>query len=141
MATTTMEKELLALEREYWDSMITKDPTVATRLTADESIVVGAHGVGTVTSKNIGSMVQTDDWKLKRYEFSDVACLPIDDNNAIIAYRVKEELEVDGKPVSFTAHDATVWTKRKGKWVSTLHTESVAGDAYGRDKQPQGRNN
>ena len=40
--------EITALEREYWDSMITKDPRVAQRLTADESLVVGAQGVNQV---------------------------------------------------------------------------------------------
>ena len=31
--------------------------------------------------------------------------------------------------------DATVWTRRNGKWVSAFHTECVAGDPYGRDKK------
>jgi hypothetical protein len=57
------------------------------------------------------------------------------DDIAIVAYPVHEDLHVDGKKVSFDAFDATVWIKKNGKWVTVLHTESLAGDPFGRDKR------
>ncbi len=134
MAGTDMESEILALEREYWNSMITKDPNVATRLTADRSIVVGAQGVGVVSKQEIGSMVKSDQWSLKRFEFSDVKFTSTDENTAIIAYSVKEELEVGGKALVLEANDASVWRRRDGAWECVLHTESVKGDPFGRDR-------
>ena len=134
MATNAIDKEIIAVEREYWDSMISKDPSVATRLTADESLIVGAHGVSTVSSKTIGAMVQSDGWKLKKYEFSDIKVTLPSKDLALIGYHVREELEVEGKPVTFEANDSTVWERKNGKWASILHTESVAGDPFGRDR-------
>jgi hypothetical protein len=132
--TTTVEQEILGLEREYWDSMISKDPKVATKLTAKRSIITGAQGVSTVSSDTIGEMVQTDRWKLKSYEFSDVTASAPTPDLAILAYHVKEELEVEGKPLTLEANDSTVWLRQDGKWVSVLHTESLAGDPFGRDR-------
>ena len=134
MASNAIDKEITALEREYWDSMMTKDPRVATRLTAAESVIVGAQGVSTVTPKTIGPMVESDGWKLKKYEFSDIKVSSPAPDFAVIAYKVKEDLEVEGKPVSFVANDSTAWMRENGRWVSILHTESIAGDPFGRDR-------
>jgi hypothetical protein len=134
MATTSIDKEIIAVEREYWDSMISKDPSVATRLTADESVIVGAQGVSTVTSQGIGEMVKSEGWKLKKYDFSDVKVMSPAKDIAIVAYHVREELEVEGKPVTLEANDSTTWIRKDGKWVSAAHTESVAGDPFGRDR-------
>jgi hypothetical protein len=59
----------------------------------------------------------------------------IGDDIAIVAYPVHEDLHVEGKKVSLDAFDATVWVKKNGKWVTVLHTESLAGDPFGRDKR------
>ena len=138
MAADSIDQEIIALEKEYWDSMITKDPSVATRLTADESIIVGAQGIGVVSSDNIGQMVQSEGWKLRGYEFTGVQVKPLGPDNAIVAYHVTEDLEVDGEMLTLEANDSTVWTRNGGKWVAVLHTESLAGDPFGRDKKGAG---
>jgi hypothetical protein len=134
MAALQMDREILALEREYWESMITRDPRVATRLTAQESIIVGAQGVGTVSKQEIGSMVNSDKWRLKKFEFGDIKFKSMDENTAIIAYTVKEELDVEGKPLTLEASDSSVWSRRGGKWECVLHTEALKGDPFGRDR-------
>jgi len=132
MANT--ESEILALEREYWQSMIMKDSAVATRLTADRSIVVGAQGVGMVSKQQMGVMIKSDKWTLKKFEFSNVTFNSIDENTAVIAYGVKEELEVDGKQLSLDANDSSVWSRRNGTWECVAHTEAIKGDPFGRDR-------
>ncbi len=134
MATANVDHEILALEREYWDAMISKDPQVATRLTADESIVIGPQGVDKVSKKDIGSMLTSEKWKLKKYEFSGVTFSKPDKETAVIAYTVKEDLEVDGTLLSLEANDSTLWVRRGGKWLCMLHTETPKGDPFGRDR-------
>ena len=132
MAST--ESEILALEREYWRSMIEKDSAVASRLTADQSIIVGAQGVGMVSKQQIGILIQSDKWTLKKFEFSNVTFNSIDENTAIIAYSVKENIEVDGKPLTLEANDSSVWSRRSGTWECVLHTEAIKGAPFGRDR-------
>lgn len=134
MATTSIDKEILALEREYWDAMVRKDPEPPSRLTADECLVVGPPGVTTVKGKDIAQMVTSHQGRIKSYDFSNVSCLKVDPNTAILAYHVKEEVEMEGKAFTVEANDATLWTKREGRWVSAFHTESIQGDPWGRDK-------
>jgi hypothetical protein len=43
MATATIERELLDLERQYWNAMKNKDAEAAMRLTDDKCIVTGAQ--------------------------------------------------------------------------------------------------
>ena len=134
MAAMQMDREILALEREYWQSMVTRNPEVATRLTAEQSIIVGTEGVGTVSKQEIGSMINSDKWRLKKFEFGDVKINSMDENTAIIAYTVKEDLDVEGKPLTLEASDSSVWSRRSGKWECVLHTESLKGDPFGRDR-------
>ena len=136
MASATIDREIMGLEREYWDSMISKDPKVASRLTADESVIVGAQGVSTVTSKTIGPMVQSDGWTLKRYDFSNVKVTAPGPDIAIVGYHVTEELEVEGKRLTMEANDSSTWIRQNGKWLCAAHTESIAGDPFGRDRTP-----
>ena len=57
------------------------------------------------------------------------------DDVAILAYRVHEELTVEGKPVTVEAADSSTWVHRDGRWVCAMHTESIAGDPFGRDRR------
>jgi hypothetical protein len=57
------------------------------------------------------------------------------DDVAVVAYTVHEKLTVDGQPVTLDAADASTWVRRNGRCVCALHTESVKGDPFGRDRR------
>ena len=59
---------------------------------------------------------------------------PQQGRTAIIAYRVREQISVDGEQVELDAYDSSAWHRRDGRWMCVLHTESIAGDPYGRDR-------
>jgi hypothetical protein len=59
----------------------------------------------------------------------------LQDDVAVVAYEVHEELTVDGKPVTLDAADSSTWVRRNGRWLCALHTEAIAGDPFGRDRQ------
>jgi ketosteroid isomerase-like protein len=135
MTTTTMEKELLAVEREYWDAIKEKDIDTVVRLTADKAVVVGAQGITELDKDTLSGMMMEQPWELKKYALDkDMHVLPLGKDIAMIAYKVKEDMTVEGKLTTLEAHDASVWLKQDGKWVCALHTESLAGDPFGRDK-------
>ena len=73
-------------------------------------------------------------WKLEAFEISHAIVRAVTDDVATVAYKVREKLTVDGKPLTLDAADASVWVRRGGNWVCALHTESVAGDPFGRDR-------
>ena len=131
-----LEKEILGLEEQFWQSMIDKDVKAALKLTADPCIVTGAQGVARIDAKTFAKMMEGGTWELHSYKFSDVKVEKISDDVAVIGYKVREDLTVDGKKLTMEAADASTWVKKGGNWVCALHTESVLGDPFGRDRKP-----
>lgn len=136
MATTTIEQELLGLEKQYWQAIKTGDVESALRLTDDSCIVTGALGVSRIDKPTFRSMMDASTYRLNDFEVSDPQVRLLRDDVAILAYKVHEELTVEGKPVSLDAADSSLWVRRDGEWVCAMHTESLTGDPYGRDRQP-----
>jgi uncharacterized protein (TIGR02246 family) len=137
MATKTIEDELLGLEKRYWQALQDQDVEAALRLTDEPCIVTGAQGVGMIDRKTLASMMKDANYTLKRFELKDGAQVRLlRDDVAIVAYQVHEELTVEGKPVSLDAADSSTWVRRDGRWLCAMHTEALAGDPFGRDRQP-----
>jgi hypothetical protein len=134
MQPPAIDTELLALEKQYWDAIKNKDGSAATRLSDDRCIVVGPHGIGEIDKQALAGMVERTSSELARYRFDDreVHIRAVSDSVAVIAYKVHEELIVDGKPTTMNAFDSSVWVRRESGWVCAMHTEAIAGDPYGR---------
>lgn len=137
MATKTIEQELLALERQYWQAIKDKDVDTAMRLTDDPCIVTGAQGVGRIDKNALAAMMKAAPYTVRDFEVNDDAQVRLlSDDVAILAYKVREELIVEGESVTLEAADASTWARRDGRWVCALHTESITGDPFGRDRHP-----
>jgi hypothetical protein len=137
MATTTATLELLDLERRFWDAMKDKDAQSAQRMTDDQCIVVGAQGVSSINPATMAKMTTEGEWELERYTFDDQNAQVrfLNDDVALVAYKVNEKVVVDGEELDVEANDSSVWVRRDGKWVCAMHTESLAGDPFGRDRR------
>ena len=130
------EKQFLDLERQYWQALQDRDAETALRLSDDPCIVSGAQGVASLDRRSMAGMLKQGGWQLRRFEIDpDVKLRMLGDDVAVLAYKVREELTVDGKPVKLEAADASTWVRRDGQWVCALHTESIAGDPFGRDRR------
>ena len=132
---TAKTQELLEHERRFWDAMRDKDGQAASDMTNERCIVVGAQGVSAVDPKTMERLTKEGNWKLERYTFDESTAQVqfLSDDIALVAYKVKEKLTVEGKPVNLEANDASVWVRTNGEWRCGMHTESLAGDPFGRD--------
>ena len=135
---TISDQELLALERSYWDALKAKDARTVGRLTAEDSTVAGSSGVSGLDPRSIAKMVETAPYKILDYRIDPqtVRVNRICDDAVAISYAVHEDLEVDGKPVKLDAFDSSVWKRTENGWTCLLHTESIKGDSFGRDRTP-----
>jgi len=138
MTRTISDQELLALERSYWDALKDRDARTVGRMTAEDSTVAGASGVAGFDPQSIARFMANATYRINDYRIdpSTVRINHIGDDVVAIAYGVQEDLEVDGKPVKLDAFDSSVWKQTDNGWVCVLHTESIKGDAYGRDRMP-----
>ena len=137
MATMTVEKELMQLEKQFWQAIKDRDAEAAIALTDEECIVSGAQGIARIDQDAMEAMMRDASYSLNRFRIADNPEVRlVNDDVATVAYKVHEELTVDGKPVTLEAAETSVWVRRDGRWVCALHTESLLGDPYGRDRQP-----
>jgi hypothetical protein len=125
-------RELMALEKKYWNAIKDKDSSTAASLSNDPCVVVGAQGVGVLDRTTLGRMLQGATYELKEFAFDDVHIRRVTDDVAVVAYKVKEDLVVEGQDVNLEAFDSSVWVRRNGEWICVVHTESIAGDPFGR---------
>jgi len=128
-------EELTELEHRYWESLRDQDAQAAAQMTADPCVVAGAQGVASIDRSTFLSMMNDASWRLEGFELSDVDVQQLQDDVAIVAYRVREDLNVEGEPLKLEAADSSVWVRSDGGWRCALHTESILGDPFGRDRQ------
>lgn len=137
MKDTQMKQELIELEQRFWRAMKERDVETAMDLTDFPCIVAGSQGVMTVDQPAFEKMMRGATYTIRSAELDDAQVRQVSDDVAVVAYKVHEELEVDGKPVSFDAHDSSTWVRRDGRWRCAQHSESLKGDPFGRDRTAQ----
>jgi hypothetical protein len=136
MRQPTNERELLDLEREFWNAMLAKDARRAQEMTDDQCIIVGAQGVSAIDGPTMAQLTKSSDWTLEDFEFDEESTQVqfLGRDVAIVAYKVDERVRVNGETIPIEANDSSVWVRRDGEWRCALHTESIAGDPLGRDR-------
>jgi len=135
MPTVSVEKEIVELENQFWRAIQNKDVAAAKRLTDFPCLVAGASGPARVDEAAFVKMMQGARYTLHGFEIQDAQVRMLGDDVALVAYKVREDLTVDGKTVRLDAADTSVWIDRGGQWRCALHSESLAGDPYGRDRK------
>jgi hypothetical protein len=132
-----VERDLIDLERQYWQALKDQDAATAMKLSDEPCIIAGAQGVSCVQRKALAQMMASASYTLDDFELSDDTYVRmLGEDIAIVAYKVTEHLTVEGQKIRLEASDASTWIKRDGGWVCALHTESLAGDPFGRARQP-----
>lgn len=127
-----LKKELIGLEEQYWNAIRDKDAATATSLSDDPCVVVGAQGVSEIGKAALAKMLEGAPYELEDFSIEDVRMRRLSDDVVALAYKVKEDLVVEGEKVELEAFDSSIWQRRDGRWVCVVHTESPAGDPFGR---------
>lgn len=134
MVNQALEQEVIALETKFWACMKEKDVETATSMTNDPCILTGAQGVSSMDKATFRKLMTGATWTLHDFSIHDARVQLLGDDVAVIGYKVHEDLTVDGERLTLDAADASTWVRKNGKWLCALHTESPAGDPFGRDR-------
>jgi len=134
---TTNDQEIIDLENQFWSAIRDGDADAASGMVYDTCLVTGAQGNSAIDPKMFAKLMEDPKWTLHEFSFEKENVVFLNDDTAVIAYTVTEKLTVEGKPMTLKAADASTWVRRNDRWLCALHTESVLGDPYGRDKRPQ----
>jgi hypothetical protein len=120
--------DIIKLERSYWDAMKRKDGAKASELSGDPAITSGANGVMRIPKTKMGQMTEEGKWTLESYAFDDIEVSTPAPDIAIIAYTVKQDVTMDGKPKSFRAADSSTWVRGPRGWECHAHSETILRD-------------
>jgi uncharacterized protein (TIGR02246 family) len=137
MATVTAKHEIRALEQQFWQALKDGDVDAAVELTDFPCIVTGPQGIGQIDRERFAAMMRSPSYTMHRFELGDdLTVRLVNDDVAVVAYKVHEELSVEGRPVTLDAADSSTWVRRDGRWRCVQHSEAIVGDPFGRDRQP-----
>lgn len=120
--------DIIKLERSYWDAMKRKDGAKASELSGDPAITSGANGVMRIPKTKMGQLTEEGKWTLESYAFDDIEVSTPAPDVAIIAYTVKQDVTMDGKPQSFRAADSSTWIRGPKGWECHAHSETILQD-------------
>lgn len=130
-----IETEIIGLEQKFWDAMKLKDAKTMQDLSDETCILAGPQGASKFKNTDFSSMVEKQPYELVDFKFqNDWQVSVLNDETAVIAYQIEESLTVDGKPITLIAAESSTWIKKDGKWVCSMHAESILGDPFGRDR-------
>jgi ketosteroid isomerase-like protein len=124
MAKAATRDEIIALEKDYWDAMKRKDGKRTAQLSGKLALTTSARGVTSISKAKMGEMTEDGNWKLESYEFDDVEVVTPTPDVAIIAYKVKQKVTMDGKKQDLKAADISTWVRGPDGWECHAHSET-----------------
>jgi ketosteroid isomerase-like protein len=122
---TANKQQIVDLENRFWEAIKDKDVAAARAFVADQSLVTGPSGTMLMDPAKFGQLMSEAPWTLDKFEFRDVDVIFPNDDVAVIAYKVHQTGEMEGKPMDLVAADSTVWSREGNEWKCVLHTETV----------------
>lgn len=130
------DRQLLAMESAYWSAIRDRDARAVGWMTDPDCLIVGASGVTALDAGSMAQLVKSAPFTIHDFliDPESVAIVRPSDDVVAISYRVHEDVEVDGTRIDLDAFDASVWKRTEERWTCVLHTESIAGDPFGRDR-------
>jgi ketosteroid isomerase-like protein len=131
MAKAATKDEIIALEKDYWNAMKRKDGKRTAQLSGKLALTTSARGVTSISKEKMGKMTEDGNWTLESYEFDDVEVVTPTPDVAIIAYKVKQKVTMDGKKQELKAADISTWVRGADGWECHAHSETFLQDGIG----------
>ena len=125
METTQRRREIERLETAFWQSMVDGEPAVATGMLTEPALMVSGHGLLKFDHAAFEKMATKDTSRLTGFEFSDFDVVFPTQDVAVASYRVRQDLEAEGKSRSEEVFDSSTWVRLGDDWKCVAHTESL----------------
>lgn len=120
-----MEKQIIELEKKYWDGMERHNYETVKSLTRFPCIIAGKTGVRSVDEPTFKKMFESGQGdKIKVMNISDAEVQSAGENSAIIAYIIELGIMGDSKKSPMKCACTSTWVKENANWVCALHTET-----------------
>jgi hypothetical protein len=123
IAATPDKAAMEAKEKSAWQAFKDKNEAEFKKLVDKDVRCVYDDGVSNM-AKELAAMKK---WEMKSFEISDYDIFSDEKDVIVATYTVKVEGTVDGKDVSGTYYDGSVWKKEGTDWLAIFHTNIKQG--------------
>lgn len=119
---SSMQRQIVAKEREGLDALKTGDLARFGALTADDAVFVDAQGPAGKAQvlKNVVA------FRITEYSMDSVEFRAVSPNTGLITYKITEKGISHDKAFAAQVYVSSVWTQRDGKWVCLFSQETAA---------------
>jgi Domain of unknown function (DUF4440) len=107
------------LEESAWQAYKNKQPRSFRKLFYRTYCGVYANGIKTLDME-VADMEKTD---IDSYSLADIKVEFPNPSIAVITYKATQQATSEGKDVSGTYYNESVWVKKGEKWLNAFHTE------------------
>ncbi|WP_077034354.1 nuclear transport factor 2 family protein [Pelomonas sp. KK5] len=126
---------LIGLEKQFWQSMVDEDTDTALGLLDEPALMISAHGSMRFDHAQYRQMAEHGKFVLKDYELSDMEVVFPTEGTAVMSYKVRQvmaprESRTVAERMEQHMSDASVWTRKDGRWRCVMHTETPAEAAH-----------
>jgi hypothetical protein len=125
MEATARRQEIERLEKAFWQSMVDGEAEIATAMLTEPAVMVSGHGLLKFDHSAYEKMAAKDSIRLTGFEFSDFDVVFPTQDVAVASYRVRQDMESDGKSRSEEVFDSSTWVRLGDAWKCAAHTESL----------------
>jgi hypothetical protein len=126
----TDKETILGLETRFWQTVVDRNLERAKAMIADKCLIAGPSGTMQINPEKYGEMTERGQWRLDKFEFSDVSVVCPNESTAVIAYKVRQTGMLDDRPMDMNCADSSTWVRAGKAWKCVLHTETVLGQPH-----------
>ena len=125
MNMSPQHQEIERLEHAFWQSLVDREPAVATDMLTEPALMVSGHGAMQFDHAGYQKMASDDRYRLVDFELADMDVMFPRPDVAVATYRAKQSVEMDGKQVQQEVVDSSTWLRMHEGWKCVAHTESL----------------
>ena len=119
----TITDTLLDLEEQMWRANREGDGAFYARMLRDDALAVSPYGV--MGKAQAVPLITANQNPYVKTDLSEQKVIELDENNALITYKVAVTALVDGSPVDFVAYGTSVYTREDGGWRSVFYQQTA----------------
>jgi hypothetical protein len=119
----TVTETLLGLEERMWQANREGDGAFYAELLRDDALVVSKYGV--MTKAQGIPVIQANQNPYIKTVLSDQKVIELDENNALVTYRVDVTALVQGNEVELPSYATSVYTREGDQWCGVFHQQTA----------------
>jgi len=118
----TVSRELIELERGFWQALVDRDPDYFRHSMADDGVVIMPMGV--MDKAACLRMIEESLGQVNAAGIEDEDVRELSEDTLRITYRGRMQGETQGQSFDMPVYGSTVYAQRHGQWLAVFHRET-----------------